>query len=307
MTDDALHRVDVLLTEMVELVETARALPMSSSCVVPREHMLDLLDGLRDVLPAEMDEARRLAAQRDTLIGEVNVQVERIRDEATRAADREVAAAREQAAAIRAEADQYLRDAQATARVEAQRLIEEGRAQHLRLVSATGVHQAAVSIAERVRQEADQYAAGVQAGADRYADATQSEAERAAAALRQDADRYAERTLGDLVEVLGRALATTERGREELCVAMPMRRAPRNAGTRIAGAGRTGRPRRTEPRFRLAASAGLTWTTAFNHEGRFTPARDHDTEQEAAQSARPVRSRHPGTRTASRLDANCSA
>ncbi len=126
MTDEPLRRADRLLTELVELVETARAVPMSSSCVVPREHLLDLLDDLRDVLPAEMDEARRLAAQRDTLIGDVNLQVERIRDEANRAAETELEAAREQAAAIRAEADQYLREVQAGARAEA-RDVDRGR------------------------------------------------------------------------------------------------------------------------------------------------------------------------------------
>ena len=68
MTDQALRRVDELLTELVELVETARTVPMSSSCVVPREHVLDLLDDLREVLPPEMVEARALLAQRDRAV-----------------------------------------------------------------------------------------------------------------------------------------------------------------------------------------------------------------------------------------------
>jgi hypothetical protein len=216
LTDQALHRVDLLLTELVELVETARAVPMSSSCVVPREHVLDLLDALRDVMPAEMDEARRLASQRDTVVAEAEAHAVRIRDEA----DRDVAAAitdgREQAAAMRADADRYLREVHASAQTEAQELIEGGRAEHLRLVTATGVHQAAVSISERLRREADEYAAATRAAADHYAATGQVEAQRIAAALRHDAEGYAERTLTDLVEVLNRAVATTEHGRQAL-------------------------------------------------------------------------------------------
>ena len=44
MTDQSLRRADDLLTELVELVETARAVPISGACMVPREHTLDLLD-----------------------------------------------------------------------------------------------------------------------------------------------------------------------------------------------------------------------------------------------------------------------
>jgi cell division septum initiation protein DivIVA len=216
LTDQALRRVDQLLTELVELVETARAVPMSASCVVPREHVLDLLDDLREVLPAEMDEARRLAAQRDTLVAEATAHGERIRDESERTAQEALTQAREQAAAIRAEADSFLREVHASANAQAQELIEGGRAEHLRLVTATGVHQAAVSIAERLRREADDYAAATRAAADRYAAAGQIEVERTAMALRLDAERYAEGTLSDLVEVLNRALTTTELGRQAL-------------------------------------------------------------------------------------------
>jgi hypothetical protein len=227
MTDEALRRADQLLTELVELVETARAVPMSASCVVPREHILDLLDDLREVLPVEMDEARRIAADRDAVVAEASAHAERIRGEADRSmsearadVDGEVQAllteAREQASGLREDADRYLREVHDSAHTEARELIEGGRAEHLRLVSVTGVHQAAVSIAERLRREADEYAASTRAAADRYAAAVQDDAERSAIARRDDADGYAERTLADLGEVLKRAVSTTEHGREEL-------------------------------------------------------------------------------------------
>ena len=61
--DRSLRRVDELLTELVELVETARTLPMSSSCVVPRERLLDLLDELREVVPSAVENARHVLDQ----------------------------------------------------------------------------------------------------------------------------------------------------------------------------------------------------------------------------------------------------
>ena len=63
MTDETLRRSDELLTELIEVVETARAVPMSASCVLPRERVLDLLDELREVMPPEMDEARTVIAR----------------------------------------------------------------------------------------------------------------------------------------------------------------------------------------------------------------------------------------------------
>ena len=51
MADATRARADKLLNELVEVVETARTVPMSASCVVPREHVLDLLDALREALP----------------------------------------------------------------------------------------------------------------------------------------------------------------------------------------------------------------------------------------------------------------
>lgn len=68
MSELSLKRADELLTELVELVETARTLPMSASCVLPRERVLDLLDELRETLPVEIDEARRVIGNRDELL-----------------------------------------------------------------------------------------------------------------------------------------------------------------------------------------------------------------------------------------------
>ena len=110
MTAHSLRRVDELLVELVETVETARAVPMSGSCVVPRERTLDLLDALHESFPAELTEARQVLAQRDALLADAN----------------QVAA-------------QVVADAE----VRAHEIMEAGRAEHAELVSASRVHQTA--------------------------------------------------------------------------------------------------------------------------------------------------------------------
>ena len=82
MADATRARTDKLLNELVEVVETARTVPMSASCVVPREHVLDLLDALREALPPELDAAHRVLARRDALLAEAAESAARTRGEA---------------------------------------------------------------------------------------------------------------------------------------------------------------------------------------------------------------------------------
>ncbi|SOD73431.1 hypothetical protein SAMN05892883_2723 [Jatrophihabitans sp. GAS493] len=216
MSDQALRRADELLTELVEIVETARAVPMSSSCVIGREHVLDILDDLRDVMPPEMAEARRVVAQRDDLLRSATEtealarsQSEQLvrdsREAAERAADQIVADARTQA-------EQLLTIAQQ----QAYELVESGRAEHGRLVSATSVHHAAAEQAEQLRAETTAEAKAVRRQAQVEASDIRSDAERASRTMRLESDGYADRTLVDLIEVLRKAAVTAEQGRRAL-------------------------------------------------------------------------------------------
>ena len=56
--------VQAKLDEIAALIEGARAMPMSASCIVNRGELLDLLDELRALLPAELDQARRSSRPR---------------------------------------------------------------------------------------------------------------------------------------------------------------------------------------------------------------------------------------------------
>jgi hypothetical protein len=214
--DEALRHADELLTELIEAVETARALPMSASCVLPRERVLDLLDELREVLPPEMDEARTVIATRDRVLKE---------------AYEEAAAARAKAVA---EADTLLADAQhrteqllVVAEEQAADVLRSAHEEHANLVASTTVHQAAAAAAAALRADAEAYQAQVtsdaqdyagrqRAEADRYAADARADAERYATKLTADAEDYADRTLDELAAVLQRAAGTAEQGRAAL-------------------------------------------------------------------------------------------
>jgi cell division septum initiation protein DivIVA len=216
MADEALRRADELLSELIELTETARAVPMSASCVLPRERVLDLLDELREVLPPEMDEARTVIATRDRVLKDAYEEAAATRARAVEEADTVLDDARHRAEQIGSDADQR-----------ADEVLQAAAQEHARLVSTTAVHQAAAAAATALREDAERYQAHVtaeaqaydtqvRAEADRYAHDARAEAERYATKLTADADEYADRTLDELAGVLSKAASTAEQGRAAL-------------------------------------------------------------------------------------------
>lgn len=210
MADAPLVRIDKLLNELVEVVETARTVPMSASCVVPREHMLDLLDALREALPTELDAAQRVLARHDALLAESAESAARTRREADDAARQIRDQAGAQADAIVADARHQAGEVVRAAEAEAYRTVESAQEEHASLVAATTVHRNAQDVAVRIRSEADDYAEATRAAADRYS-----------VALRADSEGYADRTLLDLMAVLRRAVASAEKGRRALAAQQP--------------------------------------------------------------------------------------
>jgi hypothetical protein len=192
MTDEALRRSDELLSELIETVETARALPMSASCVLPRERLLDLLDELREVLPPEMDDARTVIATRERFLKDAYESAAQSRDRAVAEADAVLADAGHHAAQLVADAERRAREA-----------IESGKVEHARLVAATSA-------------DAELYDNKVRSAADQYAREARADAERYATKLTTDAEDYAERTLDELSAVLHRSATTAEQGRAAL-------------------------------------------------------------------------------------------
>ncbi|HXP33361.1 MAG TPA: hypothetical protein VN820_05045 [Acidimicrobiales bacterium] len=113
-----------LLRQAVDLVATARAMPLSASVLIARDEVLELLQGALDRLPDELRQARWLLRERDeflatrqreadNLLEEVRAQAERmvqrteIVRQANHVAQRILDDAREEARRLRHEAEDF--------------------------------------------------------------------------------------------------------------------------------------------------------------------------------------------------------
>jgi F0F1-type ATP synthase membrane subunit b/b' len=106
---DSIEKLNTAIT----LVEEARGVPLSASCVVHRNEMLEILDGAREALPQDLYRAEEILAKRDSLFEEGRSSSEQM----IASAREEVARMIEQTAIVQA------------ARDEAQRILDDARAQ----------------------------------------------------------------------------------------------------------------------------------------------------------------------------------
>jgi cell division septum initiation protein DivIVA len=117
--------VHAKLDELTALIDNARAMPMSASCVVNRAEVLTALDEIRSLLPAQIADAQRVIDEKSSVVAEGEVEAQRIieaaraerarligRTEVMREAQREAAqvleGARADAERMRIEIDDYV-------------------------------------------------------------------------------------------------------------------------------------------------------------------------------------------------------
>lgn len=112
------------LSSAITMVEEARSVPLSASCVVHRAELLEILDETRNTLPQDFAKAQNLLASRDAIVEEGRQSAEQL----VAMAREEVARMVEQTSIVQA------------ARDESQRILDEAR-----------------SMAERERQEVENY------------------------------------------------------------------------------------------------------------------------------------------------------
>jgi len=106
--------VHAKLDELAAMVEAARAMPLSASCVVNRAEVLDIVDEVRALLPGELSDAERLLAERDAVVEEAHVEADRVLADAQAEQARLVSETEVYAAAV-AEADRVMGEAAAEA------------------------------------------------------------------------------------------------------------------------------------------------------------------------------------------------
>ena len=108
----------------ISMVEEARSVPLSASCVVHRGELLGILDEVKVFLPSDLDNASKVLTDRDSIIEEGRTSAEQL-----------IAMAREEAARL----------------VEQTEIVIAARAEAERIVSQA--HQ----IAQEQRDEVDSY------------------------------------------------------------------------------------------------------------------------------------------------------
>ena len=213
---EVVYRLYETVDELTTVIENARSVPMSSSCMVPRDHLLDLLDDLRESLPEDVQAAGAIVEQRTEILQQAQAEAERLTGRTRGESDQLLSSARHSREEIlgtaRRQRDELLAQAQAdadeiilAAEAQAERLLAEGRrqrdlliaegqAEHERLLTETEVYQTAVSRADEL---------GAQ---------TQAEV----ALMRAEVDEYVDSRLADFGTTLERMLRSVEKARTAL-------------------------------------------------------------------------------------------
>ncbi len=105
---DSIEKLNAAIT----LIEEARGVPLSASCVVHRGEILEILDDARVALPTDLDQAIEIISSRENIIEEARTSAEHL----IATAREDVARMVEQTAIVQA------------ARDEAQRILDDARA-----------------------------------------------------------------------------------------------------------------------------------------------------------------------------------
>jgi cell division septum initiation protein DivIVA len=117
--------ISAQLDELAALIEAARAMPMSASCIINRAEVLESIEALRASLPDELKLAQRVLVDRTAVVDEGRQEAQRIIDEAeaeryklvsrtevvkeaTRESERLIAAAQSETDRMRVEVDDYV-------------------------------------------------------------------------------------------------------------------------------------------------------------------------------------------------------
>jgi cell division septum initiation protein DivIVA len=213
---EVVYRLYETVDELTTVIENARSVPMSGSCMVPRDHLLDLLDDLRESLPEDVQAAGAIVDQRteilqqaqaeaERLTGRTRVESEQVLTSARRQRDELLGTARRQRDELLAQAQVDAEDILAEAETEAERLVAEGvahrdavvaaaQAEHERLITETEVYRGAVSRADEL---------GARTAAD-------------VARMRAEVDQYVDSRLADFGTTLERMLHSVEKARTSL-------------------------------------------------------------------------------------------
>ncbi|MEU3982181.1 ATP synthase F0 subunit B [Streptomyces sp. NPDC026672] len=198
------------IDEIVSAVSSARAMPMSASCVVNRADLLAMLEEVRQALPGSLAQAEELIGGREQVVEQARQEAERIIENAHQErgslisgtevarrsqaeADRILTEARQEAEEVRAEADDYVDSKLANFEVVLTKTLGSvGRGREKLLGTGPGLDE------------------------DGYEDEDAPERSHDPETLRRNADEYVDVKLGAFEAVLAKTLEAVGRGRQKL-------------------------------------------------------------------------------------------
>ncbi len=224
---EVVYRLYETVDELSRVIESARSVPMSGSCMVPRDQVLDLLDDLRENLPDEVHAAGAIVEQRTEILEQAQAEAEQLTGRTRDEADRLVVAARRQREEIlgtaRRQRDELLARAQAEAEdllaqaeSEADRMIAEARAHHEALLADAEAQQAELIAAARAEHERLVTETEVYRGAVSRSDELGARTVAEVTRMRAEVDEYVDTRLADFGTTLERMLRSVEKARETL-------------------------------------------------------------------------------------------
>lgn len=224
---EVVYRLYETVDELTTVIENARSVPMSSSCMVPRDHLLDLLDDLRESLPEDVQAAGAIVEQRTEILQQAQAEAERLTGRTRGESDQLLSAARRQREELlgtaRRQRDELLAQAQADAEelladaeAEAERLVAEGTAHREALLEDARAQQADMLAEAEAEHERLITETEVYRGAVSRADELGAQTATDVARMRAEVDEYVDSRLADFGTTLDRMLRSVEKARTTL-------------------------------------------------------------------------------------------
>jgi cell division septum initiation protein DivIVA len=224
---EVVYRLYETVDELTTVIENARSVPMSGSCMVPRDHLLDLLDDLRESLPEDVRAAGAIVEQRTEILQQAQAEAERLTgrtrgeseqllSSARRQRDELLGTARRQRDELLAQAQADAEDILAEAEAEAERLVAEGVAHRETLLADADAQHAELLAAAQAEHERLITETEVYRGAVSRADELGARTAADVARMRAEVDQYVDSRLADFGTTLERMLHSVEKARTSL-------------------------------------------------------------------------------------------
>jgi cell division septum initiation protein DivIVA len=224
---EVVYRLYETVDELTTVIENARSVPMSGSCMVPRDHLLDLLDDLRESLPEDVQAAGAIVEQRTEILQQAQAEAERLTGRTRGESEQLLSSARRQRDELLATARRQRDDLLAQAQTDAEDIVVEAESEAERLVAEAVAHREAL-LADAEAQQAQLLAAAhaeherliteteVYRGAVSRSDELGAQTATDVARMRAEVDQYVDSRLADFGTTLEHMLHSVEKARTTL-------------------------------------------------------------------------------------------